>query len=136
MALMKIGTDHYNGNASHVYLLVGRAVRDAEDRPVNGKDHAQVSIASHNDENGNTTFINVNGWRNSYPHVLAVCKGDTILACGPLKKREYNGKVYFDLDADFIARSGVAGAAGDPIDSIDPIIHELPSIDPDGDLPF
>lgn len=111
MSLTKLGTKYYQGQERPVYLLCGNATRSAEDRPVNGNNHAQVGIAAVERKDGTTTFINLNGWRGNYRDVLSIRKGDCILAVGELKEREYNGKKYYDLDADFVARSG-AGLTG------------------------
>ena len=42
---------------------------------------------------------------------MAVRKGDSILCIGPMKSREYNGKTYVDIDAEFICRSSIDGGA-------------------------
>jgi hypothetical protein len=97
-------------------------------------------VAALNHEDGSTTYISVNGWRDRAADVMAVRKGDSILVIGTMKEREYNGKKYFDLDADFICRSGVDGymVAGDY-----PVYGSAPQMDfadlsaeDDGELPF
>lgn len=138
MPLFKIGQTVYNGKPQSVYLMQGSATRDAEDKPVNGRDHAVVGVAAAQDSAGNTVYVNLNGWRGSYPHVLAVRKGDSILAVGTLKQREYNGRTYYDLDADFVAKSGAGfsdagfgGGGGDGAPA--PEFYEE---EDDGQLPF
>lgn len=109
MPLHKLGTSYYNGAERPLYLLQGNATRDGEWAPVNGKDHGKVSVAAAQTEDGNTLFVTVNGWREKAMDVADVRKMDSVLAIGTLKAREYNGKKYYDLDADFICLSGVSG---------------------------
>ncbi len=106
MPLIKIGKDHYNGEERPIYLLQGNAVRGAEWAPVNDKPHAKVSVAAQQGADGETIFVNVNGWRDRADQVAEIAKLDSVLAVGVLKKREYNGRTYYDLDADFISISG------------------------------
>lgn len=108
MPFIKIGQSTFNNETSAVMLLQGKATRDAENRPVNGKEHTQVSIAAGEDKSGNELYITLNGWRQNAELVGAIKKGDSILAIGRLKTREYNGNIYNDLDADFL----IGNAAG------------------------
>lgn len=143
MALTKLGMTRVGESMLPVYLLCGNATRDADAPPAGSKRPAKVSVAGINHENGDTTYINVNGWRDRAADVMAVRKGDSILVIGTMKEREYNGKKYFDLDADFICRSGVDGymVSGDyPVDygvtapQMD--FADLSAEDGDGELPF
>lgn len=141
MAFCKLGMNCYNDKPLPVYLLNGNAVRDGEDAPVQGKSHAKVSVAALRHENGDTTFVTVNGWRDRAADVLAVRKGESILVIGPLKEREYNGKKYYDLDADFICRSGVDGynvTGAYPQDYASPPSAAFADLsdEDEGDLPF
>lgn len=106
MPLIKIGNAYYNDEERHVFMLQGRATRDAEYAPVNDKPHSKVSIAAKESPDGGVLFVNVNGWRGQAEQVARVSKGDSVLAIGVLRKREYNEKFYYDLDADFVALSG------------------------------
>ena len=151
MPLLKIGTSTYDDKTTPVYLMQGNTTRDAEDKPVNGKDHAVVGVAASEDAAGNTIYVNLNGWRKEYDAVRAIRKGDSILAVGRLKKREYNGKSYYDLDADFVCKSGT-GLCDDGVTYSAPLpeVGDLPGFDDapavgadgfaeveeDGELPF
>lgn len=142
MPMVKIGTSHYNGKESPVYLLQGNATRDGEWAPVNGKDHGKVSVAAAQDATGDTVFVTINGWRDKAADVADVRKMDSVLAIGTLKIRDYNGKQYYDLDADFICLSGTSGSSIDrgsnapeyPPASSAPQFSEMP--DEAGELPF
>lgn len=142
MPMLKIGARYYNGNTQYIYLIQGNAVRDGEDAPIKGKEHAKVSVAAAQQPDESTIFVTVNGWRDRAAEVAAISKMDSVLAIGALKKREYNGNSYYDLDADFIITSGGVIASGTPSAVLSyaspadlPDFAELPD-DTEGELPF
>lgn len=144
MPLLKIGSSTYNDKTTPVYLMQGNATRDAENKPVNGKDHAVVGVAAAEDKQGNTVFVSLNGWGKLARYVRSIERGDNILAVGRLKTREYQGRAYYDLDADFLCKNG----AGFTCSAETPPMGELPEfgggdpaggfaeIEEDGELPF
>lgn len=138
MPILKIGQQWYNDKSKDIYLLQGTATMDGEDAPVNGKDHGKVSVAAVQNADGSTVFVTVNGWRNHAQEVASVRKRDSVFAIGTLTKREYNGKTYYDLDADFLSVSGRGYATTPNYDmslSLPPI--EFPELnDEDSGLPF
>ena len=103
MPMIKIGKTYYNDEERPIYLIQGNATRDGEDAPVKGKDHGKVSLAAAQTQGGDTIFVTVNGWRSRAGEVASIRKMDSVLAIGVLKKREYEGRYYYDLDADFVA---------------------------------
>jgi hypothetical protein len=107
MALFKIGTKIIDEVEYGVYLLQGNAVRDGEYKEVNKKSLGKVSVAAKPLNNGETMFVTVSAWREKAEDVAAIRKLDSVLAVGTLRKREYNERVYWDLDADFVCVSGV-----------------------------
>lgn len=144
MALIKIGKTSYNGAEQPIYLMTGGATRDAEDKPINGKDHCVVGIAASEDAQGKTVYVNLNGWRSAAPFVRAIQKGDSILAVGALKSREHNGNTYWDLDADFVAKSGAGLSTFSDVDFGGASLPDFggaenngfEEIPDDGELPF
>ncbi|MBQ9458304.1 MAG: hypothetical protein IJU66_00040 [Oscillospiraceae bacterium] len=148
MPMLKIGVSTYNDKKTPVYLAQGNATRDAENKPVNGKDHAVVGIAAAEDARGNTIYVNLNGWRNQFGEVMGVRKGDSVLVIGRFKKREYNGKDYYDLDVDFICKTGAGIGDAVTYSAPPPDMGDLPDfgggapagdfseIEEDGELPF
>ena len=141
MPLIKIGKAYYNEEEKPIYLLQGNATRDGEWAPVKGKDHGKVSVAAYQTQDGSTVFVTVNGWRGRAGEVAAIRKMDSVLAVGVLKKREYEGRYYYDLDADFVSVSGVGGVKRRGNDGsmaapggADQELEEL--VDEDGELPF
>ena len=91
-------------------MVCGNATRDAELKTVGEKNttvcKTGLAIGKHKDTT--TIFVNVVAWR-GLAHVLAnVRKGDAVAVWGRMTEpREYNGKTYQDLQADWI---GVASA--------------------------
>jgi len=138
--ITKIGTNCHKGQTFAVYLATGNAGRDAEDKPVNGKAHAVFSLPVKENPDGTTMWVNVNGWRSMYASVAAVRKGDSVLVIGQLKKREYNGKDYYDLDADFCAVSGGSVFGGSPAANLSALTDRMDTFaeigEEDGELPF
>lgn len=65
-----------------------------------------------------------------------LCRDDHVLVCGQMKSREYNGKTYTELDADFIIPQSLTHAP----DSQTPAFPSQPDFselgDGDGELPF
>lgn len=137
MALFKVGTKTVEGVEYGVYLLQGTAVRDGEYKEVNGKALGKVSVAAKPLNDGETMFVTASAWREKAADVAAVKKLDSILAFGLLKKREYNERVYWDLDVEFICVSGVRrnGHAYTAVDD-NPVCGFEAIEEEDGELPF
>ena len=140
MAMVKIGKTFYNDQPKDVYLICGNAVRDGETFDAKGNALGKVNVAAQEREDGNTLFVQLCGWRGKAKDVAAVRKMDCVLAVGALSKREYNDKMYYDLDVDFIAISGVkrGGAAQDfsaPSYNTPAGFDEIEELG-DGELPF
>ena len=110
MPLTKIGTKTVDGTEYGVFLMQGNAIRDAELKEVGGKPMGKVSIAAMEKKDGGTMFVTLTGWRYKARDVAAIRKMDSVLAVGVLKSRIHNDREYWDLDADFVAVSGVSGA--------------------------
>ena len=137
MPMIKIGKTYYSDEERPIYLIQGNATRDGQDAPVKGKDHGKVSLAAAQTQGGDTIFVTVNGWRSRAGEVAAIRKMDSVLAIGVLKKREYEGRYYYDLDADFVAVSGTGGGRRGSASMAAPELAELEElVDEDGQLPF
>lgn len=111
----KIGYDWLNGQKKDIYLLVGTACRDSEVKMLSGGDKCvcKVSVAAGQKQNTETTFITVNAWNRRAKMLNGCRKADTVLAIGQISQREYNGKTYVNMDADFAIVAGEnSGAAG------------------------
>lgn len=136
MPLIKIGKDYYNGRSSDLYLMQGKAMRDAEIKTERGP--AKVSIAAATSEDGSTLFVNLNGWRDRKNEVAGIKKFDSVLAVGALSQREYNGTTHIDMDADFVAISGagIGAAILDPDAAAPGGASFLDDLEDAGELPF
>jgi len=83
-------------------------------------------------------WANVVAWRDLAYVAQDIKKGDCVLVAGHLKRREYGGKEYVDLVAEFIsiARNGPAPAAPPPPTKPTEETTTPPDIPADEDLPF
>lgn len=134
--ITKIGTDYYNGTKLEIYMAVGKATKEGELKSTkNGKPLGTVSIAAGHRADSTTIFVTIDGWRDNARAVSNISKGQNVLAIGALRKREYSGKEYWDMDADFCCTAGsfqapnIGGVNGSSEE-----FEELP--DTDGELPF
>lgn len=82
-------------------LVSGRLIKNAEHKNVGAKncDLTKFAIAY---GNGQNEIINVTAWFELAVHTAHLKKGDRIIATGELKSSEYNGKLYWELEADCI----------------------------------
>ena len=98
-------------------MVCGNATRDAELKTVGEKNttvcKTGLAIGKHKDTT--TIFVNVVAWR-GLAHVLAnVRKGDAVAVWGRMTEpREYNGKTYQDLQADWIGVASAGSASAPP----------------------
>ena len=85
-------------------LVSGRLIKNAEHKNVGAKncDLTKFAIAY---GNGQNEIINVTAWFELAAHTAHLKKGDRIIATGELKSSEYNGKLYWELEADCITVS-------------------------------
>lgn len=121
-------------------LVVGKCAKDAQLEHVgqNGKCVCKVglSVGKRTPEGGGdpvTVWANVVAWEN-LAEVLAMAKrGDPVCVIGHLKSREYNGKTYTDLVADWVCVSAVYAASSANRPSPGEDFAELPD---DDELPF
>lgn len=82
-------------------LVSGRLIKNAEHKNVGAKncDLTKFAVAY---GNGQNEIINVTAWFELAAHTAHLKKGDRIIATGELKSSEYNGKLYWELEADCI----------------------------------
>ncbi len=107
MAISRICYTFQSGVCYPIVFVQGNATDDAKDKPVNGKKHSVVSVHAITSSDGTTLYVDINGWGDMYPHVLAVRKGDSILVVGSLNSKTYRGKKYYNVSAFFVAKNGV-----------------------------
>ena len=124
-------------------LVVGKCTGDAEYKRVGQKDSPVTSFSLIVGKRQDTTtiFANCKAWYRWAEYAKHIKKGDQVLVIGKLESREYNGKTYTDLVADWIdylgsdetshqelAPNGVAFPAG--------VTFEEDRSSGDGGLPF
>lgn len=94
-------------------MVCGGVARDAELEHVgqDSKRVCKVGVAVGKDEEGKTKWCNVVAWHDLASILCVARKGDPVMVIGKLKTREYNGKEYTDLIADFVSVASVRAVA-------------------------
>ena len=121
-------------------IVAGACGRDAEIKYIGERQtpKATVSVAVGKRKDGDgdnlTIWANVVAWRGLADVLAGARKGDAILAIGRVSTREYNGKTYSDLNADFVSIASIAQQAQQPAPQGDPMagFEEVE----DNELPF
>lgn len=121
-------------------IIAGTATKDAELKLVGSKNTPQCrfGLAVGKDKQDKTIFANCVAWRNLAQYAADnICKGDNVCVIGRLESREYNGKTYTDVVADWI---NVVGASSEATTAAPPqpfkSAFEESVLDADGELPF
>lgn len=121
------------------YLVVGKATRDAELKHVGAKESAVCSFSLSLGKRQDTTtiFANCKAWHGLATYSENIQKGDTVAVIGKTESREYNGKTYTDLVAEWLniipnMSSGNLSPSGKPY----PQGTKFEETGDDGDLPF
>lgn len=110
-------------------VIAGRLVKDVEVREVgaNNTPMAKLGVSISRDE-----IVNAVAWRELAHYAGGLRKGDHVLVIGTMgEPREYNGKTYQDLTAEFIMRQPDGNAQDH-----DPMAGMEPMQEPDNDMPF
>ena len=108
-------------------IVAGTCGRDAELKYIGERQtpKATVSVAVGKRKDGYgdnlTIWANVVAWRGLSDVLAGARKGDAILAIGRVSTREYNGKTYSDLNADFVSIALIAQQAQQPAPQGDPM---------------
>lgn len=86
-------------------MVCGGCNKDAEIERVgdDNKRICKVGVAVGKDHNGKTIWANVVAWHGLAAALSKAKKGDPVFIIGKQKSREYNGKTYTDLVADFVS---------------------------------
>ena len=136
--IVKLGMDYFKGNPIDKYLVIGKAACDGElNETSSGKRIGKVSVKAAEEKNGTAKWVTVTMWDSQSIYAASVRKGDAVLAVGNLKTREYNGKEYIDLNAEYINTCGNGAEmpstnfapAGEPVNiftDMDDVGDELP----------
>lgn len=136
------GLPDYNKNGEEVKtgLVAATAIRDGELRITNsGKEVGSVSVRAYNRKDGTAAFITVKGWGHTARQLSGLNKGDSLMAAGRIETREYNGKNYTDLVADFVLTSSHPAGTAENMNALQGRMDQAgfaPISGEDGDLPF
>lgn len=136
MLINGLPTYDREGKKLKTALIAARASKDGELRTTNsGKEVGSISVPAYDREDGTTAWITVNGWGH-WARLLAYAhKGDSILAIGRIESREYEGKNYYDLVADYVCVSS-STAEQRPSSTASAAGHFEELAEEDSDLPF
>lgn len=116
-------------------IASGRVSKDAECKLVGDKNTpvCSFSIIAGKRQDTTTIFVNCKAWRELAEHAACLKKGDSVCVTGSIEEREYNGKTYKTLVADWLSVAK-AGASSLPENSPQPDFSPLTNTD--DDLPF
>lgn len=139
--IQAISKDFFRGQEFTVYMICAHAAKDGEfHRFDSGKTKGSVAVKAKEAADGTPMWVDISAWGESASIPANAKKRDGILAVGQLREREYNGKKYYDLDADYIsvaesAAGGIpappsAGPQQNPSGNFEEVAEE------DGELPF
>ena len=92
-----------NGNEVKTGLVIARATCDGDIRITSsGKEVGSISVRAYGRKDGTAAFLTVKGWGKLARQLSVMVKGDRVIAAGRLESREYSGKTYTDLVADYV----------------------------------
>lgn len=97
------------GKIGDMIIAAGVAGKDAELKRVGDSDipvcEFGISVGKKADGSGNI-FANCKAWRSLGEYASHIKKGDSVCVVGRLESREYNGKTYHTLVADWLNIAG------------------------------
>lgn len=116
-------------------LVAGRASNDAELKTVgeNNTKICEFSLMIGKQEDGKGIFANCKAWRELAEFASYIKKGDSVCVVGRLESREYNGKTYTSVVADWVSLAGAKGSATSVAPHPSSAFKELPD---EPELPF
>ena len=127
------------GREMKTCCIFGRAIRDGEIKQTsNGKHIATISVKAYSKRDGSAEFVSVKAWDGPFLNAIGnTQKGDSMMVCGTLNEREYNGKNYVDLMADFYLRVPADGSQAENFTALNKRVETFNAInEDDGELPF
>lgn len=136
------GTATYSKESAKIQtgLVAGRIAKDGELRfTQSGKAVGSVSVPAFDRQDGTTSWLTVKAWGSAAKLLGNARKGDHVFAVGRLDSRDYNGRTYTDLVADYVqiqpqdAESAPVRSGGVDVSAQD--FEEIPDV-MESDLPF
>ena len=85
-------------------IVAGKAIKDAEFKIVGEKQSPVCSFSLNVGKRKDTTtiFVNCKAWYGLANYSKYIQKGDSVIVIGHTEEREYNGKTYTDLIAEWL----------------------------------
>ena len=118
-------------------LIAARAAKDGELRTTNGgKEVGSVSVPAYDKQDGTTAWLTVKGWGHWARLLAGVHKGDSVFAVGRIESRDYEGKIYSDLVAEYVCVSASTAGQSTAQSACSPPSGGFAEIEDDGELPF
>ena len=129
-----------NGKEVKTGLIIAKATCDGDIRVTGtGKEIGSISVRAYGRKDGTAAFLTVKGWGKLGRQLSVIVKGDWVIAAGRLESREYNGKTYTDLVADWALPSNGGTSVRFPIpqdEAVDVSADEFSELENPGALPF
>lgn len=137
MFINGLSTYSKEGKKLQTGLICGRAAKDGQIYATQGgKEVGSVSVPAYDKQDGTTAWLTVKGWGHWARLLANVRKGDSVFAVGRIESRDYEGKIFNDLVADYVCVS--ASTAGQtPAQSAYAVpTDNFAEIEDDGELPL
>ena len=123
-------------------MVCGNCGQDPELKTVGEKNHRKctVGLAVGRRQDDSTIWCNVVAWHDLASVLAEAHKGAAVLVVGRIKSREYKGKTYADLEAEFVSVANPPAPAKSKTDLEAEAFSAngdfLPLDDSDQNLPF
>lgn len=126
------------GKIGDLTIVAGTAFKDAELKHVGENiPLCEFALIVGKDASGKGIFANCKAWRSLGEYASGITKGDSVCVVGKVESREYNGKTYHNLSADWLNIAGaVPNREASPSGKPYPEGTTFTDLDDDGDLPF
>lgn len=127
------------GKIGELTIVIGNATKDAEMKLVGEKQTPVTSfgLAVGKRQDTTTIFANCKAWRHLAAYASGIRKGDTVIVAGKIETREWNGKPYTDLNAEWLnVLPKIATVTQDPFAQLADKAESFDELDDSGQLPF
>ena len=104
------------GKVGDIVIATGYAFKDAELKHIGDKGTSlcEFTVVVGKEADGKGKFANCKAWRELGEYAANIKKSDAVCVMGTLESREYNGKTYTNLVADWL---NIVGASASPAPS-------------------
>ena len=139
MFISGLPTYSKEGKKLQTGLIAGRAAKNGQIYATqSGKEVGSVSVPAYDKQDGTTAWLTVKGWGHWARLLAGVHKGDSVFAVGRIESRDYEGKIFNDLVAEYVCVSAsTAGQSTAQSSYTAPTSSgDFSEIEDDGELPF